>query len=203
MVQAFSLQSRALDPEKDPDTVSGSVKLLLNYFSKGASVVQIPTYDEELCIAKYDATGRGACTLCVICAVNLPLVDVKGGAISSFFEVVAGESQTSTKVAEGRNPVWNAPFMLDLTPNAQVVELVLKAKPSKLNVSSGGDTILGVATILLADLQDDLASSWHDLVPAKAAFGTKASVKVTTLPHLLPGLELNYPRREVSRIRDN
>ena len=202
VVQSFALQPRGLNPDTDPDQVSGSLKVLLNYFSKGENVVQIPTYDEEMGIAKYQATGRGACTLCIICAVNLPLVDVNAGTCSTYIEVLAGESKTRTKGMESRCPVWNAPFMLDLTPSAQVCELVVKTKASKLNVSKG-DTIIGVANILLSDLPDDLSSSWHDVMPLNAAFGVKASIKVTTCPHLLPELLLNFPRREVARIREN
>jgi len=63
VVQNFALQSRALNPDKDPDKVSGSIKLLLNYFSKGDSVVQIPAYDAEMGLAKCLSTGRGACTM--------------------------------------------------------------------------------------------------------------------------------------------
>ena len=189
-------------PCRHPLSGIGSVKLLLNYFSKGANVVHIPTFDEEMALSKHATTGRGCCTMCVICAVNLPLVDVKSGNISTYVEVVAGESKTSTKIVESRCPVFNAPFMLELTPDAQVCELIIKAKPSKLNVSKG-DKIVGVASILLSGLPEDLSSSWHDVVPLKAAYGSKASVKVTTLPHLLPQLSLNYPRREVVRIRDN
>jgi hypothetical protein len=98
--------------------------------------------------------------------------------------------------------VWNTPFLLEVSPASPVVELAVKAKPSKLNVTKG-DTILGVATILLADLPHDLASSWHDLVPLKASYGTRASIKVTTQPHILPELPLNYPRRQVARIRES
>ena len=202
VVQAFGLRTRGLDPSRDPDHVSGSVKLLLNYFSKGDNVVQIPTYDAEKAEAKYRETGTGACTLCVICAVSLPLADPKNGAISSYVEIIAGETRTNTKVIEGRNPVWNAPFMLELTPNAQVCQLVLKAKPSKLNVSKG-DTIIGIATILLAGLPPGLTTSWHELIPVKAEFGIRASIKVTANPHIIPELALNYPRREVATIRDN
>ena len=81
--------------------------------------------------------------------------------------------------------MWNAPFLFDLAPDVQVCELVVKTKPSSLNVSKS-DTVLGVANILLADLPEDLASSWHDIIPTQSSFGVKGSIKVTTLPYLLP-----------------
>ena len=137
------------------------------------------------------ATGFGACTLCVLCGMNLPLVDVKAGALQSYVEVVAGESQVATKVQPSRCPVWGAPFLLELSPSAQVVELTVRAKSTSLNVTKGGDPILGVVSLLLSELPPDLASAWHDVVPLRpeptpTLISTRASPMVTPPPEPSP-----------------
>ena len=131
--------------------------------------------------------------------------------MSSYVEIVAGETQTTTKDAEGRCPVWNALFLLELCPNAHVIELVVKAKPSALNPSANGDNTLGTATILLSDLPECSSSSrsstwhenWYHILPPVAGFAVNASIKVLLCPHILPELFLNRPRRAVGRMHDN
>lgn len=198
-VQVFPLGNRSLAGS----IASGNLRLLLNYFAQGKDTLRYPEVDMGDVRQKAAESGAGSCTVTIVAAMDLPVSDPKNSGLTCYAEARANDYKAATSVVEGsRQPVFNAPVLLEITPDCQVVEIVVFEKASALNIRRG-DVPIGIATILLASLPPNPSFLWYDLMPVRPGDARMGAIKVVTDPHFIPELKLNRPRREVSRVRAN